>query len=106
MLKDFVREAGRLGDFDVQGVNVGPAHGYFTVPTGKSAEVRQALESSEFNGISVKLDPVEHHVGRDRPRDDNGSRMRGRGGRPGGFSGGHRDNARPQGRPYNRSPRR
>ncbi|MDG1252686.1 MAG: hypothetical protein P8N56_03325, partial [Schleiferiaceae bacterium] len=76
----------------------------------KADEVRSAMENSEFNGIKVKLDPVEHHVGRyDRPRDDNGSRMRGRGGRPGGggFSGGgRRDSARPQGRPYNRSPRR
>ena len=112
LLKDFVREVGRLGDFDVQGVNVGPAHGYFTVPAGRAEEVRTAMEQSEFNGVRVKLDPVEHHVGRyDRPRDDNGSRMRGRGGRPGGFqkggfSGGRRDSARPPARPYNRSPRR
>jgi len=36
LLKDFVREVGRLGDYDVQGVNVGPAHGYFTIPISKA----------------------------------------------------------------------
>ncbi len=110
LLKDFVREAGRLGDYDVQGVNVGPAHGYFTVPAAKADEVRKALEHSEFNGQRVKLDPVEHHVGRmERPRDESGNRMRGRSGRPfkkGGFSEGRPGSARPPKRPYNRSPRR
>lgn len=110
LLKDFVREAGRLGDYDVQGVNVGPAHGYFTVPSAKADDVRMALENSEFNGQRVKLDPVEHHVGRmERPRDESGNRMRGRSGRPfkkGGFSEGRPGSARPPKRPYNRSPRR
>ena len=85
LLKDFVRETAKLGDFEVQGVNVGPAHGYFTVPTSKIESVRGLIEGGEWDGTKIKLDLVEHHVGREeRKRDEGGSRMRGRGGRPGG----------------------
>lgn len=93
LLKDFVREAAQLGDYDVQGVNIGPAHGYFTVPAKAVDQVRKELEGARWEGIQIKLDAVEHHVGRQsRPRDDNGNRIRNRGGKPGGrpYKGGGR----------------
>lgn len=98
LLKDFVRETAKLGDFEVQGVNVSPGHGYFTVPTSKVEKVRSSIEGGEWDGTKIKMDLVEHHVGREeRRRDEGGNRMRGRGGRPransnwgGGRSGGRR----------------
>ena len=85
LLKDFVRETAKLGDFEVQGVNVGPAHGYFTVPSSKVDTVKASIEGGEWDGTKIKMDLVEHHVGREeRRRDEGGNRMRGRGGRPGG----------------------
>jgi hypothetical protein len=98
LLKDFVRETAKLGDFEVQGVNVSPGHGYFTVPTSKVEKVRSSIEGGEWDGTKIKMDLVDHHVGREeRRRDEGGNRMRGRGGRPransnwgGGRSGGRR----------------
>jgi len=89
LLKDFVRESAGLGDFDVQGVNVGPAHGYFTVPKTAIDKLKEEIEGAKWEGIVIKIDAVDHHVGREsRDRDANGSRMRNRGG--GGYRGGNR----------------
>ena len=84
----------------MQGVNVSTAHGYFTVPTSKVETVRSSIEGGEWDGTKIKMDLVEHHVGREeRRRDEGGNRMRGRGGRPRANSnwGGGRSGARRSG---------
>ena len=86
LLKDFVRESAGLGDFDVQGVNVAPAHGYFTVPKTAVDKIKEEIEGAKWEGIEIKLDAVEHHVGRESRDRDGGNRNR----RGGGYRGGNR----------------